>query len=59
MTKKINRIIFVNFVIGRNHSELYSSVSRTSFKRIEKSMSLLKSLFIVRISTVTDLGFIV
>ena len=58
MTRKINRIILIDFVISYNYLELYSSISRTSFKRIEKNMSLLKNLFIVKISIITNLNFI-
>ena len=59
MTEKVNRIILIDFIISRNHSELYLNISRTSSERIEKSMSLLESLLIIRISTITDLSFIV
>ena len=58
MIKKIDCIIFTDFVIDRNHSELYSSISRASSKRIERNISLLESLLIVRISVVVDLSFI-
>ena len=59
MTEKIDRIILTNFVIGYNHSKVYSNISRTSSERIEKNMSLLKSLLITRISIVVNLNFIV
>ena len=58
MTKKIDRIILINFVISRNYSKLYSSISRTFFKLIEKNMSLLENLFIVKISVIVNLDFI-
>ena len=59
MTKKVDRIILINFVISRNYSKLCSSISRISFKYIERNISLFKNLLIVRISTITDLDFIV
>ena len=58
MTKKIDRIILIDFVISRNHLKLCSSVSRTSSECIKRNMSLLESLLIVRISIVADLSFI-